>query len=269
MRTEILLAVLLMTATQASAAAQAIGTASIVTGRVTVQHAEKKGDWSPLKPGAQLLLGDVIKTGDGAVKLSMDDGSNISLAAKSHLELNEFVYKANSQRHSSFTLWGGRLKASISRFLSDKNTVQIATPTAVAGVRGTEFMVAVNDKNETEIVVFEGKVAVKNALETIAGEVFLSPGQQSTVLAKTSPGAAAMLSGDALRGALRSSSVEGKGSLRASVTGGMMQSAAGSLGGLTPRGLGTQESDAPPIDQQATDAAQSSTLSIRVRIPGQ
>lgn len=269
MRTGLLLAVWLITTTDASAAPQAIGTASIVTGKVTVQHAEKKGDWLPLKPGAQLLLGDFIKTNDGAVKLTMEDGSSISLAAKSQLELNEFVYKASSQRRTSFKLWGGRLKASISRFLADNNSVQISTPTAVAGVRGTDFMVAVNAKDETEVVVFEGKVAVKNVLDTIAGEIFLTQGQGSMVLAKQSPGAAAMLSGEALRGALRSASVEGRGSLRSSVTGGMMQAAAGPLGGLTPRGLGEQTSDTPPIDQQATDAVQPATLSIRVRIPGQ
>lgn len=269
MQAGLLLAAWLITATNAPVAPQAIGTASIVTGKVTVQHAAKKGDWLSLKPGAQLLVGDLIKTNDGAVKLTMEDGSSISLAAKSQLELNEFVYKPGSQRRTSFKLWGGRLKAAVSKFLAENNSVQISTPTAVAGVRGTDFMVSVNDKDETEVVVFDGKVSVKNVLDTIAGEIFLTQGQGSRVLAQTSPGAAARLSGDALRGALRSASVEGRGSLRSSVNGGMMRAAAGQLGGLTPRGLGMQNSDAPPIEQQATDGAQPATLSIRVRIPGQ
>lgn len=276
-------AVLATAATAQAAEGPAIGMASIVQGAVQVKHADAK-DWSPLKPGAPVHQGDRVKTTTGSARLTFQDKSMISVAPKSELELNEFVYKPNAGRQSMFKLWGGRIKASISKFLSDKNDVRVSTPTAVAGVRGTEFLVSVEDQNgnpgepgdkpedlTTNVVVFEGSVGVKNALKEVAQEIALAAGQGSGVGFKQPPAAPINYTPQQLRNAFRSASVSSKGTLRSSVGSSQLRAASADIGagnGNLGGGSGVVTGQ-PPIQQQPTDANPGSSLTIRVRVPEQ
>jgi hypothetical protein len=267
--------VLAATASAASAAEEtAIGSAAIVGADTEVSHAA--GAFGPLKAGAPVHQGDRVRSKGASVKIVFLDQSSVSLAPRSELELNEFVYKPQASRRSMFKLWGGKLKASISKFLSGDNDVRIATPTAVAGVRGTEFLVGVtqkegSDKPEdttTDVVVFDGKVNVKSALEKVAGDINLTAGQSTLVAFAKAPGAAITLSPEALRGLQRSASAKNKGSVRASVSEGQLSSATSGVG-VRRSSFGGASLGPPPIQQQPTDAKQGSTLTIRVHVPDQ
>lgn len=275
MRTLTLMMVLAAAAPAAYAAEEtAIGTASIAGADAEISHA--KGPFEPLKAGAAVHQGDRVRSRQAGIKITFQDQSSISLAPRSEIELNEYVYKPQASRRSMFKLWGGKLKATFSKFLSADNDVRIATPTAVAGVRGTQFFVGVNQKEgsdkpedtTTDVVVFEGKVNVKSALDKVAGAIDLNPGQSSVVAFNAAPGAAVTLPPDTLRSLQRSAAVKGKGTASATVSEAQLTGASNSVGGGMRRSAFSGAAlGPPPIQQQPTDAKQGSTLTIRVRVP--
>lgn len=286
MRFTAIFAALLLAAGTASAA-DPIGTASIVQGTAKVRRGGPQAAWAALKPGDAVFQGDRIKTENGSVRLIFNDQSSMSLAPRSELELNEFVYKPKSARRSFFSLWSGKIKAKVSKVLQGENDVRVATPTAVAGVRGTEFIVGLETQDgkpvpdgakpedlKTDVTVLEGKVAVKSALKEIAKEVALVAGQSSSVGFKKAPGVVVTLTPQALRLAQRSATVKSSGSLRGAAGNSQLRAASADIGqsaGGEEIGGGTGSSPlgAPPIQQQPTDANQGSTLTIKVRIPEQ
>jgi hypothetical protein len=273
---------MLSAATAHAAETPSIGLASMVQGTVQVKSAKAK-DWAALKPGAQVFQGDRVKTVDGTARLTFDDKSVISLAPRSEIELNEFVYKPNATRQSSFKLWGGRMKASISKFFSSNSNVRVSTPTAVAGVRGTEFLVSVEGANNepassdtnpeemtTNVVVFEGSVGVKSLLQEAAQEIALAAGQGTGVGHNAAPTPPANLTPQQLRSAYRSAAASSRGTLRSTVGSSQLQAASADIGDSQSQGLGSSPAiGTPPIQQQPTDAKSPSSLTIRVRVPGQ
>jgi hypothetical protein len=90
----------------------------------------------------------------------------------------------------------------ISKLFKDKATggeaswkdsgVMIETSSAVAGVRGTDFVVTIGG-SEVEIAVFEGAVSVRSAISSLAGEVILGANQVSRVVKGRQPAPPAVL----------------------------------------------------------------------------
>lgn len=281
--TAIFAAVLLAAGT--ASAAEPIGAASIVQGSAKLRRGGPEAGWTTLKPGDAVFQGDRVRTESGTVRLTFNDKSSLSLSPRSELELNEFVYKPKSARRSFFSLWSGKMKAKVSKVLQGDSDVRVATPTAVAGVRGTEFIVGLETQDgkpvpenakpedlKTDVTVISGKVAVKSALKEIAKEIALEAGQSSTVGFKKAPGDVVALTPQALRAAQRATTVRSGGSLRSSVGGSQLQAASADIeqssNGLD-NGAGGPQLGTPPIQQQPTDANQGSTLTIKVRIPEQ
>jgi hypothetical protein len=97
--------------------------------------------------GARLQTEDVIRTGaDGSVGITMSDNSLLSAGPNSVLALNRYTFDATtnqgqfdtSLRKGSLSVVSGR----IAKQSPDAMTVR--TPTAILGVRGTEFVVSVD-----------------------------------------------------------------------------------------------------------------------------
>ena len=261
-------------------AAPNIGVASVVTGRVTVERAASASRQTRLEPGDQVFQGDRVRTqSDGSVKLTFRDGSTIRLSGGSDLLLNEFVYTPGSERKSRFDLMRGRMRAAVASFLSD-SSVEVGTPTAVAGVRGTEFMVSVEDiasfgpqqDTETQVVVFHGQVSVRSTWEQAAEEVLLDAGHGSRVGRHAAPAQPQPLSRSELRQMYQTSHVREPGNVREQV----MQNVVSEVDGQLRRsstGVRTtgelSRSVAPPIRQESTDAHREPRLTIRIVPPEQ
>ncbi|GEM_PF-6326286 len=135
----------------------------------------------------KVYVGDeIITSPDSYVKIFLQDDSVLTIGEDSHFIVNDFILNSTSRR-SIFTLIKGKVKAVISKFLrmGAENRVQINTPTAVAGVRGTEFFVETDGK-VTEVGVLDGVVEVsdRNGL----GRVLLQKG----FLTMVRPGSAPM-----------------------------------------------------------------------------
>lgn len=92
------------------------------------------------KKGAKLNVGYWVKTGeDGWALLSLVDGSKITLANNTELEITEFLI-SKKNRQGLFSVTQGKLRASIVKMSQDRVNYKIKSPTSVAGIKGTEFM---------------------------------------------------------------------------------------------------------------------------------
>lgn len=158
-------------------ATDSVGEAAAVSGTVAL---ERNGQRTRLTSGTPIFNGDIIHTAPtgASVRLLLRDDSVLSLGQNSRFLVENFSTGDNS-RTARFRLAFGRVRASISQTFSDVSDVQIRTPTAVAGVRGTQFVVDYDAQaRQTTVSVLSGRVDFL-ALDRVADVVHLGPRQRS------------------------------------------------------------------------------------------
>jgi len=127
-------------------------------------YPEGKNKMVTPKIGMAVKRKDVIKTGPNSwVTLAFENSSIIKIAPNSEVKVDKIKYDLEERiMKTKIDIFGvGKLFAAV-RKLKKKSRFKIGTPTAVVGVRGTEFMVDVPDKNTAIFAVFKGKVIVKD-----------------------------------------------------------------------------------------------------------
>ena len=136
---------LCLTTGAALAQDETIGFIKTVKGNATVVTAEKS---VPAVPGAALKAGQVLKTGrDGSVGVTLKDSTLLSTGANTEFAVDDYQYAPGQQQLSLvIRLTKGSLhyiSGVIAKLRPDK--VSIKTPTSLIGVRGTEFVVNVDE----------------------------------------------------------------------------------------------------------------------------
>lgn len=123
------------------ASATAIARVDKASGVAQVTHAN--GVTEPLTPGALIFKGDIIQTGRGsAASISFGDGTALNFSANTRMVMNEFAYEANSTANSGvLTLVHGSF-AFIAGQVAKTGGLNIDTPVATMGIRGTTGGVA-------------------------------------------------------------------------------------------------------------------------------
>jgi hypothetical protein len=126
-------------------AADAVGQVKVSKGQVAV---ERGGRTLPAQVGMPLELADTLKTGaDGSVGVTMRDNSLLSAGPNSVLSLEQFEFDpATSEGRFESRLQRGTLAVVSGRIAKNSpSAMTVRTPSAVLGVRGTEFLVLVNE----------------------------------------------------------------------------------------------------------------------------
>ena len=122
-----------------------VGQIKVATGQVFV---DRKGQSLPGRVGLPLEADDVLRTGaDGSVGLTMRDNSLLSAGPNSILSLEHFEFDpTTSEGRFDARLQRGTL-AVVSGRIAKKapQAMTVRTPSAVLGVRGTEFVVSVDE----------------------------------------------------------------------------------------------------------------------------
>lgn len=141
-----------------------IGTVQLREGDPIVIHQRESVAYL-LKKDRSVFTGDTIITGqDTRVNLIMNDKSVLAIAPYSKLIIDETVYDPDTEtRSSTLRLLFGRIRSIVAK-IEGKPNYWIQTPTAVAGVRGSDFGVATTGKSsaivttEKTVVDWEGAV---------------------------------------------------------------------------------------------------------------
>lgn len=133
---------------------------------------------------------DTVKTGKGKVAIGFIDDTRVDVTQHSKLIIDEFVYDPNTKKGKL------SLKAALGtvRYASGQiaktsaANVQIKTPTATIGVRGTDFSMTIDEVGSSTIILlpscdtngncFVGEITV----DSDAGQVIMNQAFQATVV---------------------------------------------------------------------------------------
>ena len=170
-----------------------VGSFSRIEGRVDILKAGATAA-APVKTGDDVAMGDIVRTkSDGKAEIIFKDESIIRIAPETRIEINEYILRQDNSRSSGILkLLRGKVRAVVSKAKSGiipvgfgGSTFNINTPTAVAGVRGTDFFVFF-DKGITGVIFKEGQgfVVNPNVPERI---VNVSAGQVTFVVKPDAP----------------------------------------------------------------------------------
>ncbi len=127
-----------------------------VNGDVELNRAENT---SFLSLGQQLFNNDIITTGeDSFTAIKFIDGSSLlKLFPQSVLVIDSEKKDKKLNKKNKLNL--GELWSKVTR---NTGAYELETPTTVVSVKGTEFIVSVNDKGHTYLYTLEGKVNIRN-----------------------------------------------------------------------------------------------------------
>ncbi|WP_143109113.1 FecR domain-containing protein, partial [Bradyrhizobium sp. Rc3b] len=147
-----------------AAAGKVIGRVATVTGSASIV---RNGVTIEANNGDVVYQNDVVQTGSGStIGLVLIDGSTFNLSANARFMLNELGYEGQSSAsgtlvsltsgtdHSMFTLIQGAASF-VAGQVAKTGDMQVATPTAVIGIRGTAVLLSVD--------AVDGKVSVSVA----------------------------------------------------------------------------------------------------------
>jgi hypothetical protein len=128
--------------------------------------------WHDAARGETLMPGDRLRTGpDGSATVGLPDGSEVRVSGGTLVEFNDSRHCEDSA--GSVALFMGRLWAKVQKAAGARAGFGVNTPTAVAGVRGTEFELGVADDGATLLSVAAGAVVFSaggGEIEVKAGE---------------------------------------------------------------------------------------------------
>jgi len=138
----------------------AIGNISKGSGAIYFKaKTEKK--WVAATVAMDVNEGDRIKTGsDGRIELALQDDSRLTIGNNTEMEITRFLLdKDNNKRSATIFLVKGKLRTVVAKF-AGRTDMKVKTPTAVAGVKGTDFIV-MNEGKANILFGQEGSVEVK------------------------------------------------------------------------------------------------------------
>jgi len=141
------------------------GAVNFITGDVFIITG---GDKAKAKVGDAVKKGSSIETGAKSM-VDIYFGNNvIKILEKSLVRIDQLsTVLSNNSEKSEIYVERGKLFSKVVRKLAKGESYRIKTPTTIAAVRGTEFLVVQEDKKST-VACLDGQVAVLN--KSLAGE---------------------------------------------------------------------------------------------------
>lgn len=135
----------LMLAAAPAAQAADVGLVKVSHGAVTIQRGAERIAGAV---GTPVQASDVIVTGaDGAAGLTFSDNSLVSVGPSSVFAIDKYAFDTTTYAgRFQGTLSKGRLAAVSGKMVQQRpESMTIRTPSAIMGVRGTEFVVQVDE----------------------------------------------------------------------------------------------------------------------------
>lgn len=159
-------------------------TALLPVAKIT-RGAGKKAVITDAKKGDELVWNDVVKTEKGGrARITLVDQSILSLGSQAELRIVR--HDARSQQ-TALEMAYGRVRAQVANITRDGGSFELRTPTAVAGVIGTDFGVDSTSVGGDTFVCLAGAVQIANSDKSVPGSVQCTAGQTTTVQAGKPP----------------------------------------------------------------------------------
>ena len=161
------------------------GIFKVVKGNVT--YKKNSGDiFRKARINKKVCSGYVVKTQkDSRAKVQMPDGNEINISTDSKIIIEQ--YRRDSQKDQKkvfLNILYGKIRSNVQdKYKGNENSYyKVKTKSAIAGVRGTEFLTSFNKKTQkSRVVTFKGEVSVSEILNgKIGSEVLLKSGQYTS-----------------------------------------------------------------------------------------
>jgi hypothetical protein len=167
-------------------AQESIGQVTALQGQATVQRAGRS-QAMPLSVQSPVYREDKIQTLEASkIKLFLIDGTELVLGERGVMTLSQFVFAPQQNTHRGVVSIVQGIFRAVTRKVLPQTAFEVHTATAVAAVRGTQWLQEVTP-DTTAIVVLEGEVSVAHADAQVRGRVVLTPGLGTDVKGKASP----------------------------------------------------------------------------------
>jgi len=180
--------IILWCLTFSSFASGIIGDIILHTGNAVIERND--GEDVKAEDDLDIFSYNTVKTGKGKVGIGFIDDTRVDVTEHSKLIIDEFVYDPNTKTGSlSLKAALGTIRYASGQIAkTDPTNVQIKTPTATIGVRGTDFTMTVDEIGSSTIILlpscdtngfcFVGEITV----ESDAGQVIMNTAFQATVV---------------------------------------------------------------------------------------
>jgi hypothetical protein len=168
------------------------GILRVVKGDVKIKSAKTNSEVRA-RIGEKVFPKDVIITGkDARAKIVMVDNNELNVSPESQVEIQNYEYDpAAGKKEVLLNVIYGKVRSKVEQKYDGKTSkFQIKTPSAVAGVRGTDFITSFTPStNQSQIVTFQGKVefGLQGPNGTILNPVFVTPGTQAIATGTAAP----------------------------------------------------------------------------------
>jgi hypothetical protein len=162
-----------------------VGKVEVVQGEVVIIHAGGSSGYRAQK-GIPLYTGDTVITLEtGRTKFKLNDGSTLTLAPETKLVINRSVYDPEKKTRSSYIdLSLGKARFWVTKFSNFKRSVfKVKTPTAVCGVRGSDF-IGIATVNKSEFISLEKTLVAVLSLAFPEGEPLTASDFERVVVEK-------------------------------------------------------------------------------------
>jgi hypothetical protein len=165
------------------------GVFMVVKGDIKIQTPDGKSESA--KVGKKVSSGDTIVSGaDSRAKIVMADKNVINISPDSKITIEKYENDGKDKKNVELKVEYGKIRASVEqKYDGEKSKFNIKTPSAVAGVRGTDFLTGYSRANRTtSVITFSGTVAVGKPGPggTIQNPVFVQQGQMTNAAANGS-----------------------------------------------------------------------------------
>lgn len=126
--------------------ARPVGKVLTATGTARIEHATAivvQANLPPSGPnqarvGDSVYRGDLIQTGpDGALGITLADGTSFNVSNNARMEVNEFVYDPNGHSNSALLSLAKGTFTFVAGAVAHTGDMKIDTPVATMGIRGT------------------------------------------------------------------------------------------------------------------------------------
>lgn len=162
------------------------GKVKVLQGSVSIVRAD--GQKSVVSKEAALMEGDVIESGSesGAV-VNFHGGNKLHVQPDTKVEIKEFKdQQSPDSRKALLNLIKGKIRNQVEQKYNGKTSYyKVMTKGAVAGVRGTDFVIEhrENEKLETRVETFHGKVILSDLEERESVDISKGEGAVYTAIA--------------------------------------------------------------------------------------
>lgn len=159
------------------------GIVMVAKGDIKVTNAQSKQS-ETAKVGKKVFPGDTITAGpDSRAKIVMSDKNVLNISPDTKVIIEKYS-NDGKDKNVELKVEYGKIRAAVEQKYDGENSkFNVKTPSAVAGVRGTDFLTSYDrGSKQSQIVTFSGTVAVGKPGPggAILNPVFVQPGQMTT-----------------------------------------------------------------------------------------